>query len=131
METEIDEVEDEIESALKDPRGLVAHKKRLAICLSIGATNILEEYLKKNSVLKQGYKINHQWLKKKKEKVKEILGEKITGSIDSLKNLDKILEIVYNIESKRNDLAYGKKASETLLKDLINQYLLLKKEVKK
>ena len=128
---EIDEAKDEIESALRDPRGLIAHKKRLAFCLSDGTVKIIEEYLKRKNVLKQGNKLNHQWLKKKKENVKGILAEKITGSIDSLKELDKILEIAYRIESKRNELAYGEKASEKMLSDLINQYLELEKEVEK
>ena len=126
---EIDEVKDEIDSALKDSRGLVAHKKRLAFCLSTGVADILEKYLKRKGVLKQGHKISHQWLKKNKEGVKAIISQKITSSVDSLTELDKILEVAYDIESKRNDLAYGKTASESLLKDSIDKYLELKKEV--
>ncbi|MCH7568711.1 MAG: hypothetical protein IIA87_04795 [Nanoarchaeota archaeon] len=126
---EIDEVEDEIEGALKDPRGLVVHQKRLAFCLSSGIVNILEDYLKNKGVLKQGVKLNHQWFKKKKENVKSIITEKITTSLDSLVKLDRILDVAYNIESKRNELVYGKKVSEKVLRDLISQYLDLKKEV--
>ncbi len=126
---ETNEVNDEIEAALKDKRGLVAHQKRLVFCLSSGAIELLENYFKRKGVLKQGVKLNHQWFKKKKENVKKILSEKITSSLDSLEKIDKIIDCIYAIESKRNELIYGKKATEELLKDLLGQYFELKKEV--
>lgn len=128
---EVDEISDEIEAALKDKRGLVAHQKRLVFCISSGAIELLENYLKGENVLKQGVRLNHQWFKKKKENVKKILAEKITSSLDSLGKLDTIIDRVYNIESRRNELIYGKKVSEELLKNLIEHYLELKRVVEK
>jgi len=128
---EIDEVADEIDAALKDIRGLAAHQKRLAFCLSAGAIEILEKYLKKEGVLRTGIKLNHQWFKKSKINVKEILAEKATISLGSLGGLDMILDAVYKIESKRNELIYGKQVSEEELRELLNQYLKIKKEVEK
>lgn len=125
---QINEVEDEIKSALEDPRGVVVHQKRLAFCLSLGIINLFEKYLISKSVFKKGMKLNHQWFKKKKENVKSILKTKVF-SLDKLDKLDKILEVAYNIESKRNELAYGKDVSENVLNDLINQYLDIKKEI--
>ena len=126
---EIEEVLDEIESALKDARGITTHQKRLAFCLSLGIVYVLETYLKKKEALKKGYKIDHRLLKKKKERVKSTLAEKITLSFDRLDKLDKILDIAYNIESKRNELAYGKDISEEFLRELIHQFLQIKTEV--
>ena len=126
---QIDEVIDEIESALKDPKGISSHQKRLAFCLSLGITELLENYLNKKEVLKKGYRINHQWLKKSKDNLKIILAEKITTSLDKLNKLDKILDIAYQIESKRNELAYGGPVSEDLLKNLIDRFLEIKKEI--
>lgn len=126
---ETDEIRDEIESALKDPKGILSHQKRLAFCLSLGVVNILEGYLKNKAVLKQGVKLNHQWFKKKRENAKKILSSKITSPLDRLGKIDRILDAAYNIETKRDDLAYGKKASENSLKNLINGYLELKKEI--
>ena len=74
---DFDETSDEIDSALNDSRGLLFHQKRLAFCLSDGICNILENYLKEKGVLKPGAKINHQWLKKKKDNVLKILSERL------------------------------------------------------
>lgn len=124
-----DEVTDEIESALKDSRGISSHQKRLAFCLSLGVSDLLETYLKKKKILKQGYKIDHRLLKKNKENAKKLLAEKITSPIESLDKLDKILDVAYKIENKRNDLAYGSAASEDLLRELVNLFLDLKKDI--
>jgi len=123
-----DEVNDEIEAALKDSKGVVAHQKRLAFCLSIGVVDILENYLRKKNVLRQGVKIDHRWFKKKKENVVELLGERLT-SLEGLDKLDKMLDVAYKIESKRDNLAYGSLVSEEVLHELINEFLELKKEV--
>ncbi|MEK6850663.1 MAG: hypothetical protein AABX85_03760 [Nanoarchaeota archaeon] len=122
------EVKDEIESALKDPNGIVSHQKRLAFCLSLGTTFLLEDYLNKKNVLKKGLKINHQWFKKSKKNIKEILSERITCPVEQLTELDNLLDSIYKIESKRNELAYGKASDENTLKELISLYLSLEKE---
>ncbi|MBS3090870.1 hypothetical protein J4217_00285 [Candidatus Pacearchaeota archaeon] len=126
---EKDEVMDEIESSLKDPRGLASHQKRLAFCLSLGITNLIEEYLKKKNVLKQGHRIDHQWFKRKKDRVREILSKKITSSLESLDKLDLLFEVAFKIESKRNDLAYGGSVNEEILKNLIDEFLNAKKRI--
>jgi hypothetical protein len=130
-EKNIDEVAEEIESALKDPKGLLFHQKRLGFCLSEGIKEIIENYLKNEEVLKTGFKIDHRIFKKNKENVKKILSDKITCSIDDLKEIDGLIESAYKIESKRNDLVYGSPVSEKILKELIDLYLSVKKEVEK
>lgn len=127
-EQEIDEISDEIEGALKDSRGVNAHQKRLAFCLSLGITNLLENYLKKKQVLKHGYKIDHRILKKKKENAMKILSGKLT-SLENLDKLDKIIKIAYEIENKRDNLAYGAKVSEDILREIIKKFMDIKKEV--
>ena len=127
----IDEVAEEIEAALTDIKGILSHQKRLGFCLSEGIKNIIEDYFKKQGVLKTGFKIDHRIFKKKKENVKKILSDKITCSIEDLKKIDKLIEVAYEIESKRNDLVYGSPSSENILNKLINLYLNAKKEVEK
>lgn len=127
-EKETNEIMDEIESALNDPKGIISHQKRLAFCLSLGTTELLERYLKEKNVLKPGYKINHQWFKKKKENVLKILESKVV-SFANLDKLDKILDIAYKIESRRNELAYGGPSKEEILREMINDFLNVKKEV--
>lgn len=125
----LEEVNDEIESALKDVKGLVAHQRRLAFVLSLGTVCLLEEYLEKLNVFKIGAKINHEWLKKKKENVKKFIERQITCPIDNVKDLDALLDITYGIEEERNLQAYGKKIPEEILNKKINLFLELKKRV--
>ena len=127
----IKEVLDEIESSLKDPNGIVSHQRRLAFSLSIGVVYLIEYYLKKENVFKSGGKINHLWLKKKKENVKKLLLNQIICNIKDVKNIDILLDLAFKIEKDRNEIAYGKPVSEKLLKEKINLFLDLKNEVEK
>jgi len=127
--TIIKEVIDEIESALKDTKGIIAHQRRLAFSLSLGSVSLIEIYLKKRNILKPGAKINHLWLKKKKENVKKLISNQIICPIENLKEIDEILDICYKIEKERNEIAYGKSVSEDVLKEKINLFFNLKKVV--
>lgn len=123
------EVMDEIESSLKDSRGLIIHQRRLAFSLSFGVVTLIEFYLDKLNVLKPGAKINHLWLKKKRENAKKLISSQITSQIDSIENINKILDVAFKIEGERNELVYGKKVSEDILKKKINLFLDLKREI--
>ena len=125
----LQEVTDEIESSLQDQKGITAHQRRLAFTLSLGVVVLIENYLLKKEVLKPGRKINHLWFKKKKENVKKLISQIITCPIENLNKLNYILDIAYNIEQNRNELAYGKPVSENTLKEKINIFLELKKEL--
>jgi len=124
------EVEEEIESALNDKRGLLFHQRRIAFSISLGMTSLIKSYFHNLNVIKEGSKINHLWFKKKKESIKEILQKQIVSPIDSINNVEKIIEIGIKIEEKRDDLAYGVPASEKILQEKINLFFELKKLVK-
>jgi len=126
----LNEVLDEIESALNDERGLVSHQRRLAFSLSLGAITILEIYFHKLDVLKESSKINHIWFKRKKETIFEYLSNQIVSPIKNIENLDKIVDLITKIEEKRDDLAYGSPSSEGVLQEKINLFFELKKLVK-
>lgn len=125
----IKEVLDEIESALKDPRGIEFHQRRLAFLLSLGSVSLIEHHLKKMNVFKPGARINHLWLKKKKENAKKLIANQITCPVESLENLDSFLDAAYLLEKERNEMAYGKKFSENTIKKKIHMFLELKKRV--
>lgn len=120
------EVEEEIESALKDERGLVSHQRRLAFLLSLGMTNIIEMYFHKLDIIKEGSKINHLWFKRKIERIKEQLQNQIVSPIDSVSNINDILKKAIKIEEKRDNLAYGVPSSEKILQEKINLFLELR-----
>ena len=129
-EETLKEVSDEIETALKDKRGLLAHQRRLAFSLSLGAANIIELYFHKINIIKEGAQINHLWFKRKKEKTLEQLQNQIVAPIDSIANLNKAVEIVIKIEEKRDDLAYGAPATEEILQTKINLFFELRRLLK-
>ncbi len=123
------EVLDEINSALNGSEGIVKHQRRLSFSLSLGVMTLIEVYLDKLGVLKSGAKINHLWLKKKKENTKKLISNQIISQIEDIKDLDKFLDIANSIEKERNKLAYGKNISEKILRDKINLFLKLKEDV--
>ena len=115
----LEEVLDEIDTALKDPKGIVAHQRRLAFALSLGAVSLIENYLSSKNVLKKGVKINHRWFKKKKENVRNLISNHLISSIDNLDKIDSILDKTFNLENERNEIAYGKPVSEEKLKEAL------------
>ena len=96
----------------------------------MGAVTLLEIYLHKLDVMKEGTKIDHTWFKKKKESIVEHLQRQITTQINSINDLDKIIDIMMDIENKRNDLAYGAPATEKILQEKINLFFKLKEITK-
>ena len=122
----IQEVLDEIDSALHDKRGLVSHQRRIAFSLSLGAVNLIEIYFRKLNIAKEGSTIDHRWFKKKQETIKENLQRQITAPVDSIKNIQKIIDLTCSLEEKRDILAYGSPATEKLLQEKINLFFALK-----
>jgi len=126
----INEVLEEVNSALNDKRGLLPHQRRLAFSLSLGAVNILEQYFHTLNIIKEGSKINHRWFKKKEDTLKDYIQRQIVSPLDSIENIKEILSLVKEIENKRDDIAYGPPVKEELLQEKINLFLKLKKVVK-
>ncbi|MBL7206774.1 MAG: hypothetical protein ISS36_04210 [Candidatus Aenigmarchaeota archaeon] len=124
------EVEDEINSSLEDPDGLIKHQRRLAFMISMGIAELIEIYFHRLDIMKEGSRIKHEWLKKKS--IKDILSNQIVKPINSVECIDKIFSISKEIEDKRNDLAYSSPLEEEdILKEEINQYFQIKKIVEK
>jgi len=126
----IKEVLDEIESALKDNRGLVSHQRRLIFSITLGAANLLELYFHKLNIIKEGSIVNHLWFKRKKEKIVKQLQNQVTSPINTIKDINEILEIIIKIEEKRDDIAYGSPTTEKILQEKINLFFKLKKIAK-
>ena len=124
------EVLDEVESALNDVNGLIAHQRRLAFSLSLGAVNLLELYFHNLTIMKEGSAIDHTWFKRKKENVLEKLQKQITSPINSIKDIDIFVDIIRKIEEKRDDLAYGAPATEEVLQEKINLFFKLREMLK-
>lgn len=104
-EESLEEVMDEIQTALEDPKGLTSHQRRLAMMLSLGASELIEAYFHKLDIMKPGARVKHNWIKKKRPHQK--LKNQITGDIKEINRLELILEKARVIERSRNDIAYG------------------------
>ena len=124
------EVLDEIGSALNDKGGLVSHQRRLAFSLSPGAVNLLELHFHILNIMKEGSMIDHSWFKRNRKNVLEKLGKQVTSPIDSIKDINEIVDIIRNIEERRDDLAYGAPATEDVLQNKINLFFKLKRILK-
>lgn len=116
------EVQDEIEAALKDKRGLLAHQRRLAFLLSLGAANLIETYFHRLNIIKEGSKIDHSWFKRKKQSIFEKIEKQITSPISSIGNINTVIDIAIRIEEKRDDIAYGAPSTEKALQEKINLF---------
>ncbi len=104
-EESLEEVLDEIRSALEDPKGLKSHQRRLAMMLSLGASELIEVYFHKLDIMKPGARVKHNWIKKERPHKK--LENQITGDLGEINKLDLILDKARVIERSRNDIAYG------------------------
>ena len=124
------EVLDEIGSALSDKHGLLIHQRRLAFSISLGAVNLLELHLHNLNIMKVGSMIDHTSFKRSKKNVSDKLERQITSPISSVKDIDNLVEIIRDIEEKRDDLAYGAPATEDVLQNKINLFFKLKKILK-
>jgi len=126
----LEEVIDEIQTSLEDPRGLIAHQRRLATMLSLGVCELIEIYFHKLNIMKGGGRIKHNMFRGKN--IEHTLSNQIITSLNSIKNIDKIIYLAKSIESKRDDMAYGSpQPHEQLLKIKIEDFLELKRIIEK
>lgn len=128
--TALQEVMDEIQMSLEDPRGLVAHQRRLATMLSIGTCELIEIYFHKLGIMKGGGRIKHTILRGKG--IEEQLSNQIISTLSNIKNIDAIITIAKTIEAERDNMAYGSpQPHEQLLKAKIEDFLELKRIIEK
>lgn len=122
----LQEVMDEIQTSLEDPKGLVAHQRRLATMLSIGTCELIEMYFHKIGVMKGGGRIKHTMFRRKD--IDDRLSNQIITSISNIKNIDVIIALAKSIDVERDNIAYGSpQPHEQLLKAKIEDFLELKR----
>lgn len=121
----LEEVLDEIQTALEDPNGLKSHQRRLAMMLSLGVSELIEIYFHKLDLMKPGARIKHNWIKKSRPEAK--LGNQITGNLKDINKIEIILEKAREIERSRNDIAYGSPVED---EDTIKEKIILFFQIK-
>lgn len=120
------EVEQTINSAIKDKQGLLMHQRRLMSMISLGASNLIELYLHNLNVIDPGINVKHNWFSKSKEKIKLKLDSIISKNLNEIKNIHEIIGLINQIEQDRNEIIYGAPVTDKVLRRKIDAYLELK-----
>jgi len=103
-------------------KGLVERQKTIGFHTSIASCEMLELFLHKKHLIDPGFIIKHEWLKSK-NKIKEKLPFEFPKKSE-------ILDLIYNIEEKRNILCYGKPQKIETIQEILNNFNKLKKLLK-
>jgi len=126
----IKEVQETIEEAIGDPRGLLPRQRRLISMLSLGAAHLVEIYLHRQNAIKPGAQIKHDWFSSENRRIKLHLAGVLTKSFEALPNIDQVLYLSHEIEQKRNELVYcAALKNESFLREKLDLFLELKKIV--
>ncbi len=127
----IAEVEETIETAIKDKRGVQAHQRRLMSLISLGVQHLIELHLHKLDAIKAGAQVKHDWFRLSKESIELRLKTITTISLKDVEDLDLVVAMAKEIESDRNDIIYGAPAPEEKLRRKIDLFLQLKELIQK
>lgn len=126
------EVHETIENALRDPRGPIAHQRRLMALLSLGAAHIIEYYLHRLGAIKGGASIKHHWFKADKRRIDLRLAGVLTKSLENLPDSARAVELAHRLEADRDEIVYGSPlTSDRILREKIDIFLELKKTIEK
>lgn len=112
LEESLKTIEESIE------KGIIERQRNIGFNTSAAAADMLEIFLHKKSLIDPGAVIKHEWLKSKKA-----IRNKFQFDFP---NKDKILELIFKIEEKRNSLCYGKPQKPETIQELIDNFNKLK-----
>jgi len=99
-------------------KGVQERQRNIAFNISVASVEMLEVYLHKINVLNPAVVIKHEWftsIRKAKEKLKFDFPDE-----------EKIIDLLYEIESKRNFLCYGKLQPLEVIESIITSFNKLK-----
>jgi len=99
-------------------KSIQERQRTIGFNASVAASEMLEVYLHKNNLINPGASIKHELfnsLRRAKEKLNF-----------EFPNKDKIINIIHDIESKRNLLCYGKPQPLDTISSVINSFNNLK-----
>lgn len=113
----IQESIEEIEEAIE--KGLTKRQRSLGFHVSVAATELLEVFLHKLGLLDESRTLKHNDFSSKRRAL-EILPF-------DFPHKKEIIDLLVEIEKRRNVLCYGKRKSEKELKEYLNLFNKLKK----
>jgi len=95
-------------------KGLVDNQRTIGFNTSAAAVDMLEMLLHKKSLIDPGFIIKHDWfLSKNKVQEKIVFG---------FSKKSEIIDLMMEIEEKRNMLCYGKRQPEDIIRESIEDF---------
>ena len=99
-------------------QGIEDKQTTIGFNASLISVNLLEIYLHRNNLIKVDNILKHEWFGSK-NKIKEKLDF-------NFENKENILQLIFNIEEKRNILCYGKKQKLEKINEILENFYKLK-----
>jgi len=100
-------------------KGLLERQRTIGFNTSVACADMLEIFLHENSLIDDGFIVKHDWLKSKNKRK-----EKFPFDFPKKKE---IMDLILEIEEKRNLLCYGKPQKIEIIQDILNKFNKLKK----
>ncbi|MBU0628022.1 MAG: hypothetical protein KKC75_02445 [Nanoarchaeota archaeon] len=104
------------ESITKD---ITKRQRTIGFSVSAASADMFEIFLHKNKLIDPGFIVKHEWFKSK-NKIKDKFPFDFKGK-------EKILELMYYMEERRDPLCYGTPKPESYIKEVISRFNELKK----
>ena len=101
-------------------KGLVERQRNIGFNVSLAATDMLEIFLHKNSLIDPGFAVKHDWFASKRK-----VEEKLNFEFEEK---EEIINLICGIEEKRNTLCYGKPQKEETIRDIIEKFNKLREK---
>lgn len=89
-------------------------QRTLGFSISAASADMFEIFLHNSKLVDPGFIVKHEWFKSKNKVAEKFHFE--------FKNKKKILELLYEIEVKRNLLCYGSPQSEDVIKKVLAMF---------
>lgn len=99
-------------------KGITKRQRTIGFNCSAASADMLEIYLHKNNLIDPGFVIKHEWMKSKNK-----VNDKFPFDFEKK---EEILDIMHEIEEKRNALCYGVPMEEDKVKSVILNFNKLK-----
>ena len=100
-------------------KGLVSRQTTIGFHTSHAAAQLLELFLHSKNLFSLSAKLNHKWFKSIKK-----IEDKLSFNFP---RKDEIIRLIYVIEKRRDDLCYGKRVNEKIIKEQIEMFYKLKR----
>jgi len=98
-------------------KGVLKRQRNIGFNVSVGSVDLLESFLHKEQIINPGTILKHNWFSSARH-----ANEKLDFDFPEK---EKIINLIVEIEEKRNLLCYGKPQAEETIEEIINKFYKL------